>query len=169
MLNLRESQSLPQNIIQRITSGLKSLIELIHELLKIRTKNSSIKYQRTVTTSATDDSILLTDLNQVFSTITGAPTEKFWKKPRSSQQKPWFHRNFLTHSVFPWMKSNRMCTDEGSVERCCLHQILSESFALNTSDANDVCEYVELLWHSHQARRRASLYRGFCGIQHTHE
>jgi hypothetical protein len=81
LLNLREGQSLPQkNVIQMITSGLKSLIELIHELLKMQTKNSSIKYQRTVTTSTTDDYILLTDLNQVFSNITRASTEKFLKK-----------------------------------------------------------------------------------------
>ncbi len=36
LLNLREGHSLPQNRIQTITSGLKCLIELIHELLKIQ-------------------------------------------------------------------------------------------------------------------------------------
>ncbi len=66
LINLREGHSLPQNIIQTITSGLKSLVELIHELLKMQTKNSLIKYQRMVTTtSAKDDSILLTIVNSI--------------------------------------------------------------------------------------------------------
>jgi hypothetical protein len=45
------------------------------------------------------------------------------------------------------MKSKRMCLDEGYVERCCLHHILSEIFSLNTFDANanDTCEFVEVL------------------------
>jgi hypothetical protein len=69
LLNLREGHSLPQNIIQTITSGLKCLIELIHELLKIQTKNSSIKYQKPVTNSDANDCILLTDVNEVISNI----------------------------------------------------------------------------------------------------
>jgi hypothetical protein len=70
LINLREGHSLPQNIIQTITSGLKSLVELIHELLKMQTKNSLIKYQRMVTTtSAKDDSILLTIVNKIISNI----------------------------------------------------------------------------------------------------
>ncbi|CAF4089530.1 unnamed protein product [Rotaria magnacalcarata] len=69
LLNLREGHSLPQNIIQTTTSGLKSLIELVHELLKNENKNSRAKYQRSTTTSATDDSILLTDMKKVISNV----------------------------------------------------------------------------------------------------
>jgi hypothetical protein len=58
-----------------------------------------------------------------------------------------------------------MCLDEGYVERCCLHHILSEIFSLNTFDANanDTCEFVEVLWRSHHASRRAS-HRDFSHI-----
>ncbi|CAF4228074.1 unnamed protein product [Rotaria sp. Silwood2] len=69
LLNLREGHCLQQNIIHTITSGFKSLIELIHELLKMKNRNSSIKYQNTVTNPATDDSILLSDMNEVISNI----------------------------------------------------------------------------------------------------
>jgi hypothetical protein len=54
------------------------------------------------------------------------------------------------------MKSKRMCLDEGYVERCCLHHILSEIFPLNTSDADDVCDYDEVLRNSHHISRTAS-------------
>ena len=36
LLILREGHSLPHNIIQAITTGFKSLIELIHELINIQ-------------------------------------------------------------------------------------------------------------------------------------
>jgi hypothetical protein len=38
----------------------------------------------------------------------------------------------------------------------CLDPILSEVFLLNTSDANDACEYVEVLRRFHHAPRRAT-------------
>lgn len=69
MLNLREGHSLPQNIIQTITSGFKSLVEVIHEVLKIKIRNSSAKYPKTVTNPATDNSVIFTDMNEVFSDI----------------------------------------------------------------------------------------------------
>jgi hypothetical protein len=46
LLNLREGHSLPQNIIHTITSGFKSLIELILKLLKMKTKTSLIKHEK---------------------------------------------------------------------------------------------------------------------------
>jgi hypothetical protein len=49
-----------------------------------------------------------------------------------------------------------MFKEEGYVERCCLHRSLSEVFSLNTSDANDACEYLEVLRRFHHAPRRAS-------------
>jgi hypothetical protein len=49
-----------------------------------------------------------------------------------------------------------MCKDEGYVERCCLHHILSEIFSLKSSDANLAWGYVEVLWRPHHAPRRAS-------------
>jgi len=69
LLNLREGHSLPQNIIHTITSGFKSLIELIHKLLIMKTKNSLIKHEKTVINSATDDSVLLADVNEIISNI----------------------------------------------------------------------------------------------------
>jgi hypothetical protein len=75
-----------------------------------------------------------------------------FRKPGFSQPKLRFHRNALTHFVFLWMKSKRMYMDERYTERCCLHHILSEIFPLNTSDdANDACEYIEVLRRSHHA------------------
>jgi hypothetical protein len=44
LLVLREGHSLPQNIIQVITTGLKLLIKLIHELIKIQKPSSSLKF-----------------------------------------------------------------------------------------------------------------------------
>jgi hypothetical protein len=69
LLNLREGRSLPQNIIQAITFGLRSLIELIHELLKIQIKTSSVEDQRIVTTSSKDNFTLLADVNKVISNV----------------------------------------------------------------------------------------------------
>jgi hypothetical protein len=71
LLNLREGRSLPQNIIQAITFGLRSLIELIHELLKIQIKTSSVEDQRIVTTSSKDNFTLLADVNKVISNVIG--------------------------------------------------------------------------------------------------
>jgi hypothetical protein len=69
LLILREGHSLPQNIIQAITTGLKSLIELIHELIKIQIKKSSPDYQRITTATSTHDPILLSDVNEVISNV----------------------------------------------------------------------------------------------------
>ncbi|CAF1322994.1 unnamed protein product [Adineta steineri] len=63
-----EGHCLPQNIIQTITSGLKSLIELIYQLLRM-------KNQKTTINSVTNDSILLTDVNEVISNITERITD----------------------------------------------------------------------------------------------
>ncbi|CAF4196456.1 unnamed protein product, partial [Adineta steineri] len=68
LLSLREGHCLPQNIIQTITSGLKSLIELIYQLLKMKNRKTTIN-------SATYDSILLTDVNEVISNITERITD----------------------------------------------------------------------------------------------
>lgn len=65
LLNLREGHSLPQNIIHTITTGFKSLIELIHDLMKVKIKSSSIKYPDTTTISTTDNSALVSYLNDV--------------------------------------------------------------------------------------------------------
>ena len=54
LLNLRKGHSLPQNVMQVITFGLKSLIELVHKLLKTRMGNSSSEYQTTSTASSTN-------------------------------------------------------------------------------------------------------------------
>lgn len=69
LLNLREGHSLPQNIIQTITSGVKSLIEIIYELLKMQVANSSTQCQRLITSSAADDFISLTNVNKIIFSI----------------------------------------------------------------------------------------------------
>jgi len=69
LLNLREGHSLPQNIIHSITLGFKSLIELIHELLKVKSKSSLIQYHNSITISATNSSILLNDVNEVIANV----------------------------------------------------------------------------------------------------
>ncbi|CAF3993437.1 unnamed protein product [Rotaria magnacalcarata] len=61
ILNLREGHSLPQNIIQAVTFGVRSLIEFIYELLKAHIKSSLFVDQRTATRSSTTEFILLTD------------------------------------------------------------------------------------------------------------
>ncbi|CAM4849746.1 unnamed protein product [Rotaria magnacalcarata] len=69
ILNLREGHSLPQNIIQAVTFGVRSLIEFIYELLKAHIKSSLFVDQRTATRSSTTEFILLTDVNNVFSNV----------------------------------------------------------------------------------------------------
>ncbi|CAF1398356.1 unnamed protein product, partial [Rotaria sordida] len=67
LLDLREGHSLPQNIVQTVTSGVRSLIEFIYELLKSQVKSSSIKDQKTACSHPTTDFILLTDVNNIVS------------------------------------------------------------------------------------------------------
>ncbi|CAF4774084.1 unnamed protein product, partial [Rotaria sp. Silwood2] len=69
ILDLREGHSLPQNIMQVVTSGVRSLIEFICELLKAHIKSSLLVEQRTATRSSTTDFMLLTDVNNVFSNV----------------------------------------------------------------------------------------------------
>ena len=65
LLNLKEGYSLPQNIIQGITFGFRSLIELIHELLKSQIKSSLIQCQRTTKYPSTENVFALEDINKV--------------------------------------------------------------------------------------------------------
>lgn len=69
LLNLREGYSLPQNIIQGITFGFRSLIELIHELLKSQIKSSLIQCLRTTNSSSTEHVFALDDINKVISSV----------------------------------------------------------------------------------------------------
>ena len=69
LLNLREGHSLPQNVFQSIAHGGEILIEIIHELLKIQIKNSSIKYTKPVNTAADRFLLLLNDVNKVIFTV----------------------------------------------------------------------------------------------------
>ena len=69
LLNLREGYCLPQNIIQAITFGLRTLIELIHELLKNQIKSSFIQCQRTTTSPSAENFFALTDVNKVISSV----------------------------------------------------------------------------------------------------
>ncbi|CAF2112263.1 unnamed protein product [Rotaria magnacalcarata] len=69
LLNLREGYSLPQNIIQGITFGFRSLIELIHELLKSQIKSSLIQYQRATKSPSTENVFALDDINKVILSV----------------------------------------------------------------------------------------------------
>ncbi|CAF3390963.1 unnamed protein product [Rotaria sp. Silwood2] len=69
LLDLREGHSLPQNIVQAVTSGVKSLIEFIFELLKGQVKSSSIKDQRTACSYPTTNFILLSDVKNIVSSV----------------------------------------------------------------------------------------------------
>ncbi|CAF4397254.1 unnamed protein product [Rotaria socialis] len=69
LLNLREGYSLPQNIIQGITFGFRSLIELIHELLKNQIKSSLIQYQRATKSPSTENVFALDDINKVILSV----------------------------------------------------------------------------------------------------
>ncbi|CAF4094505.1 unnamed protein product [Rotaria magnacalcarata] len=69
LLDLREGHSLPQNIIQVVTSAVRSLIEFIYELLKSSINCSSFKDQQTASFASTTEFILLTDLKNVFTNV----------------------------------------------------------------------------------------------------
>ncbi|CAF2114746.1 unnamed protein product [Rotaria magnacalcarata] len=69
LLDLREGHSLPQNIIQVITSAVRSLIEFIYELLKSRINCSSCKHQQTAPFASTTELILFTDLKDVHTNV----------------------------------------------------------------------------------------------------
>lgn len=69
LLKLREGHSLPQNIIDTITSGFKSLIETIDELIKIKGRNSLTKHQKKPMHAVTEDWISCRDVNTVISNV----------------------------------------------------------------------------------------------------
>ncbi|CAM4838394.1 unnamed protein product [Rotaria magnacalcarata] len=69
LLQLREGHSLPPNIIQSITCGMLSLIEFIHDLIKKEIKPLLDESSRTTVASPSNDVILLTDVNHIFSII----------------------------------------------------------------------------------------------------
>ena len=69
LLSLREGYSLPQNIINIVTSGFTSMIKLIYELFTNKIKNSSNNNQQTTTNLSAVDFITLTDINSIISNV----------------------------------------------------------------------------------------------------